>query len=477
MGVSASVGLIHLWMARRWSDANVWVAAWSLLACVFLCARGVHLTTDDPLAAEYAGKTSYAVGPFLVWAIVGFGRVLNGRPVRGASLWLGAIAVGWALVIVPTHWFVVPVTTTMEDVFGRTHLSVEARWPTSVLALYIAAVLVHGVRRLAGSSHLDATERRVLIGGFATYGAMGVAAVLTGVGVWSVPAMAEYGPFVVSICLSYLLVRRRHRLEVKLAELLEERSVERQLQQAQRMESVGQLAAGIAHEINNPMAFVRANLGALDEVAASLRKSLASGSTHEVENSLDELSAVVEESREGVERTIAIARDMREFAHSGDELRARVDLEEILESCTRVAAIVGRGDGQVALTAEPALWVEGAPESLRQAFLNLIVNGLQAAGPEGRVWIDAARDGSAIRVRIHDDGPGVPEAHRARLFEPFYSTRPGGEGTGLGLYMSQQILARHEGTIGVDDGPEGGALFVVDLPATTGAHPGGSLGR
>ena len=119
MGVSASIGLLHLWMARRAWDENVWVAAWSALACVFLCARGVHLTTDDPIAAEYAGKTSYVVGPFLVWALVGFGRTINRRPVRRASLVLAAIGVVWAALIYPTHWFVVPVTTTFASESSR----------------------------------------------------------------------------------------------------------------------------------------------------------------------------------------------------------------------------------------------------------------------------------------------------------------------------------------------------------------------
>ncbi len=464
MGVSVSIGCVHLWMSRRFGDANTWVAGWTLFACVFLCARGVHLTTADPLTAEYAGKTSWAVGPFLVWTLVGIARTLNGRPVRRASVVLLAIACAWAALILPTNWFVLPVTATMEDPFGRTHLSVEARWPAIVLAVYMIVVLVHGARRLARSERLEPDERRVLIAGFGAYAVLGISAVATGVGWWSVPAMAEYGPFVVGLSLSYLLVHRRQRLEGRLEDLLSAQHIEQPLRHAQRLQSVGQLAAGIAHEINNPMAFVRANLAALDEEITTLRKASAGPDSSDRERQLDEMGALVEESREGVERTIAIAHDMREFAHSGDEHHHRIDLCEVLESCVRVAAIVARSEDRIHFRAGSPIPLVGARESLRQAFLSLLVNGLEATAPHGSVWLDARADGDRLVVDVRDDGPGVPEQIRDRLFDPFYSARPQGQGTGLGLYIAQQILASHGGEIRLRAAAEGGAHFEVELP-------------
>ncbi|MDJ0785740.1 MAG: ATP-binding protein [Myxococcota bacterium] len=467
MGVTATIGLLHLWMARRPGDPNLWVAAWSLLACAFLGVRALQLTTQDTAAALLAGKASFALAPFLVWAIVCFGRSINGTPVRPANRALGAIAGVWALLIFATPWFVYPETTVREDLFGHSHVSVEARWPTVLLGIYIGVVLVHGVRRLSRSQHLERGERVVLITGFGIYAALGVAAILTGVRVLKIPALAEFGPFAVSVSLSYLMVHRSHRLEGRLADLLAERNVESQLRRAQRMESVGQLAAGIAHEINNPMAYVRANLGVLEDSASTLRKGLWERASEEERKHLEELQALVEDSRDGVERTISIARDMREFAHSGDEQRRRVDLAEVLESCVRMASIAPSEGRRVEADIEADLWLEGAPQSLRQAFLNLVINGLEAGSEEGRVVVEARRAEDGIRVRVHDDGPGIPEALHERLFDPFYSTRPPGEGTGLGLYMVHQILRSHGGEIEVGAGPLGGALFEVRLPVLT----------
>ena len=225
MGVSATLGMLHLWMARQRWDANVWIAAWSALACAFLAVRGVQLTTASPDAALLAGKLALAIGPFLVWAIVGFGRNLNGAAlgVRG-NLFHAAVSLLWTAAILGTPWFVEPEVGTRTDLFGDTHLAVETRWPSLLLAVYVFGVLAWGARRLRRSQTLERRERAVLISGLGTYALLGASSLLSGVSAIPIPAMAEYGPFTVAICLSYLMANRRRSLEIRLEGLLAEQA-------------------------------------------------------------------------------------------------------------------------------------------------------------------------------------------------------------------------------------------------------------
>jgi two-component system sensor histidine kinase HupT/HoxJ len=581
MGVSVMIGVLHSWMARRTWDENWWIALWAALSCLFLGARGVQLTTSDPQAAVMAGKVAIAIGPYLVWALFGFSRNLSGsRMDAPATAFLGGVSLIWSILVLGTPWFVDPEVTTRTDFFGHEHLSVHARWPVSMLSLYIVGAFVWGIRRLRKQSRLEPSDRNVLLAGFGIYALLGIAALLTTAGVIEIPAMAEYGPFVVAVSLSYLLVQRQRRVEAKLAQLLERQStrlaesqeryrnlvhhapvgvlvcdeggaittinprmsemmckgnappalddglratvatvvaqqevvrlqhrfgaldgerervwqvtaspfdgspeergvliladdvtersqLEQQLQQAQKMDSIGQLAAGIAHEINNPMAYVRANLHAMTETRDRLRKRIAPGD--EAFGELSELETLIDESMEGVDRTIAIVRDMREFTHTSDDTRSRTDLAPILDACVRVSSVFDTRSIEIHSAIPRDLQVEGAPGPLRQVFLNLLINALQAIDGSGNVWVEAEQDAKGVRVWVHDDGPGVSESVRPRLFDPFFTTKPVGEGTGLGLYISYQIVRSYGGEIRIIDGCHGGASFEVHLPRTDGA--------
>ncbi len=259
----------------------------------------------------------------------------------------------------------------------------------------------------------------------------------------------------------------------------ERRALERRLRQAQKLESVGQLAAGVAHEINNPMAYVRANLSLLRGEWEGLRRDLVGGSSlpPKVTDRLDEGEELIEEALEGVERTIAIVRDMNEFSRAGEGERVPADLNQLVEASVRMAAPHQRGHVRVREAYGPLPTLECAPGPLRQVFLNLIVNALQAVGAQGTVQVETALEGSQAVVRVRDDGPGVPPEIQERLFDPFFTTKEAGEGTGLGLYVSYEIVRLHGGEIRVGPAPGGGATFEVRLPlrATAGepAPPGG----
>jgi PAS domain S-box-containing protein len=245
----------------------------------------------------------------------------------------------------------------------------------------------------------------------------------------------------------------------------ERRVLEEGLRRSQKLESVGQLAAGIAHEINNPMAFVRTNLAVLREEWHALRKQLAAADRDaSLADRFGECEALIDESLEGIERTIAIARDMREFAHTGSDGRSAIELNQVVEACVRVAGPHRQGATRIeeAYADVPPVW--GSAGQLRQVFVNLLVNALQSVGQVGTVRVETALDGERAVVRVSDDGAGILPEHRDRLFDPFFTTKPAGEGTGLGLYVSHEIVRGHGGEIQVISSPGKGAAFEVRLP-------------
>ncbi|MBW2445387.1 MAG: hypothetical protein JRG83_05630 [Deltaproteobacteria bacterium] len=230
-----------------------------------------------------------------------------------------------------------------------------------------------------------------------------------------------------------------------------------------RMAAVGELAAGVAHEINNPIAFVRANLGALGSLLGKLE--------HEPDaEALAEGRELVEESLDGVDRVSAIVRDVRGFAHQGSGQRDAVELPKLLDSVLRVAAPQLRQSGRVERDYGPVPLVRAASQELQQVFLNLIMNASQAIEHGGWIGVSTRTEGDVAIVEVEDDGPGIPEDVVERIFDPFFTTKPVGQGCGLGLAISYQIVRNHDGDLSVRTRPGKGTCFEVRLPAD-GAAP------
>jgi PAS domain S-box-containing protein len=229
-----------------------------------------------------------------------------------------------------------------------------------------------------------------------------------------------------------------------------------------RLAAMGQLAAGIAHEINNPMAFVRTNLVQLSEGWDALAKP--GDAPHPQAERFAEAKEMLEECLEGVERTCAIVRDIRGFAHVGGADAEAVALEPLLENVLRVASPQIGAGVVVEREVAPVPAVAGFEQELKQLFLNLVVNAAQAVGERGTIRVRIVSDGRRVRVEIHDDGPGIPPEAKERIFDPFFTTKPVGEGTGLGLFVSHEIVRRHGGSIAVDSDDAGTRVLVV-LPA------------
>ena len=244
-------------------------------------------------------------------------------------------------------------------------------------------------------------------------------------------------------------------------DVTERRAVEARLRQSLKLEAIGQLAGGIATGVMTPMADARESLATLERGLDELRKC-APADRPSAER-FAEIEELLAESREGVERAIAIVRDMRDLAQGGSPARDAVDVNELLAGVVRMAA-TRRCSGGIVERYVALPGVVGNAGQLRQVFLNLVVNALQAAGASGRVEVETATDRGGVWIHVRDDGPGIAAQHRERLFVPFFTTKPAGEGTGLGLYISYQIVQGHGGEIRVDSQPGLGATFSVWLP-------------
>ncbi len=250
------------------------------------------------------------------------------------------------------------------------------------------------------------------------------------------------------------------------ADVTAQRRSERRLRQTEKMEAVGQLSAGIAHEINNPMAYVRANLGVLREEASALRKDAAPGGAR-----LDAIEAAIARCLASVDRTVAIVRDMREFARSARSEREACDLRALLEHATRLALLQRLGSVAVDEQHGELPPLVASPSQLRQAFLNLIAHALGRTPDGGRVELRSARVASGIEVSIRDHGPPLSPERRLALFEPFGRGGARDASTGLALYIAQQIVRSHGGDVLLHGEPESGCRLVVALPLANDERP------
>jgi PAS domain S-box-containing protein len=247
-------------------------------------------------------------------------------------------------------------------------------------------------------------------------------------------------------------------------DLSEERAVRTQLVTNERLASIGRLAAGVAHEINNPAAFVTVNLGVLrDRYAAGTART-------------QDVLAILDDSINGMDRIRDIVRDLKGLAR--DRSIDVVDLGVVAQSALRMAAHETRGRGRVNRVAEEGALARVRGARITQVVLNLVLNAAQALPPgraENRISVRTRRAGDRVLLEVADNGPGIDQATAPRIFEPFFTTREAAGGTGLGLWLARSIVDEEGGTLTFHEEPGGGACFVVDLPAAPpGAAPGHS---
>jgi PAS domain S-box-containing protein len=280
-------------------------------------------------------------------------------------------------------------------------------------------------------------------------------------------------------------------------DLTEIKALQRQVLQKEKMASIGHLAAGVAHEINNPMGFIHANLFQMDEYLTDIRKlwtkveelqeSIRTGNMEQIteysqslqsmsqeldqEFLLTDFGKALQESLEGSERIRHIVRDLRDFSHQDTGERVPSNINQCLD--TTVNLVWSMMKHSVVLRKEYSDLPEvlGYPMQLKQVFMNLLVNAYQAireklgdSGDTGEIFLCTSHNDNEVRVIIRDSGVGIPQANLDRIFDPFFTTKEVGEGTGLGLSTTFNIIRRHGGTIHVHSQAGEGTTFEISLP-------------
>jgi PAS domain S-box-containing protein len=289
---------------------------------------------------------------------------------------------------------------------------------------------------------------------------------------------AERGGFPAEVSASLVRLGEEAVVLGLLRELTEAREFERraallreQIQRTEKEASIGQLAAGVAHEINNPMGYVASNVNRLLEyskrlveiVSEATYSSAMSPLMQELNGLVGELEEIAQESREGVARVIEIVRALREFSHggAGDGAIEWADLNAVVKNC--LILIQNQVKERVDVALAPLPRVRCHPMQIAQVVMNLIVNASHAVEPPGRIRVFSYDSGEFVHIAVDDDGAGIPESQLSQIFDPFFTTKPVGQGTGLGLAVSYEIVRRHQGHLWVDSQEGCGSRFLLEL--------------
>ena len=260
---------------------------------------------------------------------------------------------------------------------------------------------------------------------------------------------------------------------------------QQQLLHAEKMSSLGRLVAGVAHELNNPISFVLGNVHALNRYTTRLRQYLdavhadaalghnpalmALAQKLRIEHILSDLPSLMDGTIEGAQRTASIVDGLKRFSALDGETMEIVDVNSVIERAIHWVRTGMKLDFDVELQACPGCVVPGNAGQLLQVLMNLIQNAYDAAsaqpGASPVLRISTQPEANAMVITLHDNGPGIAPEAMSSIFEPFFTTKPVGKGTGLGLSISYGIVERHGGTLTAHNHPQGGAEFVLRLPA------------
>ena len=251
------------------------------------------------------------------------------------------------------------------------------------------------------------------------------------------------------------------RVEARTRELQE---TQNQLMQSEKLKSLGQLVAGVAHELNNPIGFVHANLQLLDEFIEKLLAAQESGA--DATQYRDAIKKLLSRSREGTERVKQIVQDLRTFSRMD---QADLQMAQLTDEIDRTLALMEprfKGSIEVVRDYQELPDVRCFPGQLNQVFLNLLMNACDVLDEEdgGKITIRTRALAEGVKIEFEDSGPGIPAEVQTRLFDPFFTTKEVGKGTGLGLSLSHGIIERHGGRIQIVSDPGQGAIFQIELP-------------
>jgi signal transduction histidine kinase len=257
-----------------------------------------------------------------------------------------------------------------------------------------------------------------------------------------------------------------------------------QLIQSEKMASLGQLTAGVAHEINNPINFVSANIKPLKDDLADLIKCINiykqtvkdKGLEKEFEEVqkfnektdidfvLTEVNDLLKGIEEGASRTSEIVKGLRNFSRLDQHVVKKADLNEGIESTLTLLHSTYRDKIEIIKDFGTLPEIDCFPGQMNQVFMNLLSNAIQAMNGPGKIFITTSANENNVRISIKDTGPGMTEEIKSKIFDPFFTTKEVGKGTGLGLSISYGIIEKHNGKMEVLSQPGEGAEFIITLP-------------
>jgi two-component system, NtrC family, sensor kinase len=250
-----------------------------------------------------------------------------------------------------------------------------------------------------------------------------------------------------------------------------------QLVQSEKMAAIGQLAAGVAHEINNPISFVLSNINTLSSYTQDLLRliDLVQEGAHSSELDLlksnidlnlirDDIQDLLAESMEGISRVRKIIQSLRDFSHKGSDEFAPADLNGAIANSLNLVRNEIKYKARVVEELASLPEVECNISEINQVLVNLLVNAAQAIASEGVITVRSGHEGKRVWMEVQDNGCGMDAATLKRVFDPFFTTKPVGAGTGLGLSLSYNIIHKHGGEIRVSSQPGEGTCFHIELP-------------
>lgn len=263
------------------------------------------------------------------------------------------------------------------------------------------------------------------------------------------------------------LARNFHQLERTVKKL---KNTQKQLVHSEKMASIGQLAAGIAHEVNNPIGYVKSNLSVLGEYVEIFNKALDEAAEHipaddELSFAQEDIGELMASCHEGIERVADIVSGLNSFSRKDDEAKfSAVNLNHVAEESIKIAWNQVKYNSEVVTDFDediPA--IDGHKGELQQVLINLIVNASHAIEENGLITIKTWSD-DKVHISVNDNGSGMDENTKNKLFEPFFTTKPEGKGTGLGLSISYAIIEKHSGDIAIESTVGEGTQFILSFP-------------
>lgn len=290
-------------------------------------------------------------------------------------------------------------------------------------------------------------------------------------------------------------LRARIRSGERIIELEEEhKNAHMQLIRSEKMASIGQLAAGMVHEINNPVGFINSNLNVLTgydndtrsliakyrAFISGLKDRLTKEGRASISDDLDQIAALekeididfilddtpslIKECKEGTERIEKIVLDLKDFAHPGEQEPKYADINRGLDSTVNVVWNELKYKAKVTKEYGNLPEVRCYPQQLNQVFVNTLVNAAQAIEKQGEIKIVTMADNGFVKIKISDTGGGIPKENISKIFDPFFTTKQVGKGTGLGMNVALNIIKKHKGTIDVESTVGKGTTFIIRVP-------------